>query len=343
VCFGLAIVYLSITRRDLLVDGGTMSRRLIQLGITAAVVFFVVWAGYKFSLNGFAPTNGQHATVDAHIASPSLRHAAYALLEFPLPLMEIRDGIQILSDHNQVGHPSYLLGQYRTTGWWYFFPVVVAVKTPLAFLALVAIGVVTVFRWRPEIPWQWVLTAIFPAAIFLICMTSRIDLGVRHVLSIYPLLSVLAGLGMARLTDNLHRRISVGAGCLLLAWAIAESIAAHPDYLAYFNQIAGRHPEAILCESDLDWGQDLHRLSARLQTLGVKEVAIQYFGTFPLEQANLPAHRGVPPYTPISGYIAISLHDLVLQNAHDGSFGWLRKYEPIESIGRSIYLFHVQF
>jgi hypothetical protein len=128
-----------------------------------------------------------------------------------------------------------------------------------------------------------------------------------------------------------------------MGWLVVESIVVHPDYLAYFNELAGRHPEAILCESDLDWGQDLHRLSARLQALGVKEVAIRYFGTFPLEQANLPPHRDVPPHTPISGYVAISIHDLMLENARDGSFSWLKKLEPVEKIGKSIYLFDVKF
>jgi len=175
-----------------------------------------------------------------------------------------------------------------------------------------------------------------------VCMASRINLGVRHILSVYPMFGVLAGFGMARLTGNLQRRVFVVAGSLLVAWVVADSIATHPDYLAYFNQIASRHPEAILAESDLDWGQDLHRLIARLLDLGVQEVAIQYFGTFPLERANLPPHREVPTDTPVSGYVAISAHYLVLMNARDGSFGWLKKFEPQEKIGRSIYLFNVQ-
>jgi 4-amino-4-deoxy-L-arabinose transferase-like glycosyltransferase len=339
--FGFAIVYLLVAKRDVLVGNEMLSTRLKQVGIMASAAFFVVWAGYKFSLNAISPRNVQHTTVDAHIGNPPLRRAAYALLELPLPLLEIKDGIEILSIHNGLGHPSYLLGEYRTTGWWYFFPVVVAVKTPLAFLILTAAGSVALFRRRAGIPWQQILTAIFPIAIFLVCMVSSIDLGVRHILSIYPMLSVLAGFGMARLTDNLQPRVWLAVGYLLLGWAVLESIIVHPDYLAYFNQIAGRHPEAIVCESDLDWGQDLHRLSARLRARGVKEVAIRYFGTFPLDKANLPPYRDVPPYTPISGYVAISIRDLVLENARDGSFGWLKQYEPIEKIGRTIYLFQV--
>ena len=42
----------------------------------------------------------------------------------------------------------------------------------------------------------------------------------------------------------------------------------HPDYLAYFNELAGDEPERILADSDLDWGQDMLRLSARLREVG---------------------------------------------------------------------------
>jgi hypothetical protein len=342
VCFALAIVYLFVTKRDVLVASGVLGTRIKQLGITAAVAFLVVWAGYRFSVSAIAPTNGRHLTVDARIGNPTLRHAAYMLLELPLPLLEIKDGIESVSEHNALGHPSYLLGEYRSTGWWYFFPVVLAVKTPLAFLILTVAGAVVVLRRRTDIPWQQGLTAIFPIAILMVSMPSRIDLGVRHILSVYPMFSVLAGFGMARLTGNFQRRVLVVAGSLLGAWVVADSIKSHPDYLAYFNEVAGRHPETILCESDLDWGQDLHRLSARLQALGVKEVALQYFGTFPLERATLPPYREVPPDTPVSGYVAISTHYLVLMNAKDGSFGWLKKFEPQEKIGRSIYLFNIR-
>ena len=43
------------------------------------------------------------------------------------------------------------------------------------------------------------------------------------------------------------------------------SLAAHPDYLAYFNALAGDDPERIVVDSDLDWGQDIKRLGQRLR------------------------------------------------------------------------------
>ncbi len=171
-------------------------------------------------------------------------------------------------------------------------------------------------------------------------MSSRINLGVRHMLVVYPLLSIVAGHVLTASLKNCRpalRAVAIG----LAVWSVVDSVVVHPDYLAYFNQIASRHPERILAESDLDWGQDLHRLAARLKSLGVQEVAIRYFGTTPLDRVGLPPYRPLSPTAPTSGYIAISLRELVMSNAENGSFEWLKGYKPIEKIGHSIYLYHL--
>ena len=111
--------------------------------------------------------------------------------------------------------------------------------------------------------------------------------------------------------------------------------------MAYFNPLAGTHPENILCESDLDWGQDLHRLAVRLHALGVQNVSIAYFGTMPLETAGLPAFTSISGREPVTGYVAVSVRDLVMGPPKDGTFAWLKSVAPIERIGRSIYLYRV--
>jgi hypothetical protein len=102
------------------------------------------------------------------------------------------------------------------------------------------------------------------------CAYSNINIGVRHVLVLYPLLAV----GAAAATRVLWQRAAVMAGptrralqgaiAALLLWQLATPVYSYPDYLAYFNFIAGEHPEEILVDSDLDWGQDLRRLSQEL-------------------------------------------------------------------------------
>jgi len=122
---------------------------------------------------------------------------------------------------------------------------------------------------------------------------------------------------------------------------VADSWMIRPDYLAYFNQFAGSHPERILVETDLDWGQDLYRLSRRLKELQVDHVAIMYCGTVPLGNADLPPYSKLSADVPTThGYVAISVRYLTLDYAKDGSFAWLRGRTPLEIIGKSIYLYN---
>jgi hypothetical protein len=304
-----------------------------------------VWAGYRFELAPISEQHGKHESLDrAFDGKPALRKIAYQLVEIPLPLSSLVKGLQGLRAHNATGHDGYLLGQFRTTGWWYFFPVVFAVKTPIGFLLLAGCGIIALgknFRFRKR---AQQLTLVFPAVIMLVCMSSRINLGVRHLLAIYPLLAILAAYAVCEFL-HLARRTAPALAIipvLLSSWVIAEGWSARPDYLAYFNEFAGAHPERILAESDLDWGQDLYRLSARLKELRVNHVSVLYFGVMPLELAGMPSFTLASDQVPTTrGYLAVSARFLTLANARDGSCNWLKGREPSEIIGKSIYLYNL--
>jgi 4-amino-4-deoxy-L-arabinose transferase-like glycosyltransferase len=324
---------------------GAFRHRLAQIGLAAVVALALVWATYRFTLIPPATFYGQHhPVIDNMLSRQPLLHSAWnSVMTTPLPLAEATMGVLDVFVHNAVGHDSYLLGQWSQSGWWYFFPVVLAVKSPLALLLLAMCGWWFVFRrWR-ETLWkesrQQVLTAVFPLAILLVCMLARIDLGVRHILPVYPLFAIIGGHAVTVMLASSRYAAIVAA--LLAAWVIGDSVRAHPDYLAHFNEVAGSHPEAILCESDLDWGQDLHRLSERLRQRGIREVSIAYFGTALLPQAGLPHYQLPSAAVPARGYVAVSLHNLNLDYRKDGSFAWLKSYTPIERIGKSIDLFYI--
>jgi len=287
-----------------------------------------------------SPLQGSHRSIDKRTNDTWLRHAAYRAVETPIPLLDVYDGVRAVRILDENGHDSYLLGEYRRTGWWYFFPVVLAVKTPIGFLLLSAAGLAAVFLKTNVSSWQRHLTAIFPIVILLVCMTSNNNTSVRHILPIYPPLAVLGGYGAARLVERASAWMPA-VGLLLVAWVAVDSVVAHPDYMAYFNPIASAQPENVLCETDLDWGQDLFRLAARLRSLGATRVTMKYYGTTPLEVAGLPPHQELSPVVPATGYIAISIRDLELEHAKDGSYDWLARYQPLERVGRSIFLYSI--
>jgi hypothetical protein len=165
-------------------------------------------------------------------------------------------------------------------------------------------------------------------------MPVKINIGIRHVLPIYPLLAVSAGCAMATLWPR--RRAVVVA---IVVAEIIVSARAHPDYLAYFNAFAGREPQRILLDSNLDWGQDLLRLEERLRELKVESLRLSYFGSADLTRHDLPPLMPVVHERPAPGWFAVSEAHLASRE-YGAHFPWLTRY-PYERVGRSIRLYHI--
>jgi hypothetical protein len=92
---------------------------------------------------------------------------------------------------------AFLLGQVSDRGWWYYFPVALALKTSLPLLGLTAVGLYTVVK---EDGWQKTAVLWIPPLFFmLLAMTGRITIGYRHILPVVPFLIMLAAQAGRRL------------------------------------------------------------------------------------------------------------------------------------------------
>jgi len=241
-----------------LLTGSDIKNRLPSFALAILTGALVIWIGYRFSFG------------------------KVSFASIPLPAPELFAGIDAVSKHDAFGHWSYLLGQRSPLGFWYFYSVALAVKTPLAFLALLMWGIVLAFRKTNATRHLWIPLA-FALAIHQVGMFGHINIGIRHILPVYIGFSLLA----AAAAVNLLERARLGAvAAVLFLWLAGSSLLGHPDYLAYFNALAGSEPEKILVDSDLDWGQDIKRLSARLHQLGVKEVNFPQFIIADLEHEH---------------------------------------------------------
>jgi hypothetical protein len=251
-----------------------------------------------------------------------LHDAAYfAVEEIPIPAPEFRRGLSDFLARNKLGHLAYLLGEIRRQGWWYFFPVVLLFKTPIPFLLLSSVGIFFAFKnaYSRQDKFHFLAPIAAAVGILGLGMLGHVNNGLRQVLSLYPLLSIVAGYGAAKLISgkSLYRGVGLGAISILLSWHLISSFSAHPNYLAYFNELAGNHPENIVVDSDLDWGQDLKQLSKVLKERNIKEITLQYNGSagINLDQFHLPARSELKPYQKTTGWIAISLFNLQLGTA----------------------------
>ena len=301
--------------------GKAIGVRLPTFALAVATGAAVVWAGYRFS---FGPVD-------------------FASVSLPAP--ELYAGIEAVLNHNSVGHWSYLLGERSPLGFWYFYPAALAFKTPLPLLALFGFGVVLALRKDTGMPLLW-LPLSFAAAILQIGMLGHINIGIRHILPIYIGISILAAAAIFKLLELAGKRAAIGIllAALVICFAFS-SLGTHPDYLAYFNLLAGSHPESVLVDSDLDWGQDIQRASERLRQLGAKEVIFPQFII-----ADLEKEHGFPHLNPNidlvhqpSGYFlagATFWKAFRFGVPSDQSI-WPDRVTPTERIGRGMFLWYL--
>ncbi|HEY0155770.1 MAG TPA: hypothetical protein VGF28_00610 [Thermoanaerobaculia bacterium] len=243
-------------------------------------------------------------------------------------------GFAVVMHHNAEGHDAYFRGEVQATGWWEYFPVVLGVKTPIPFLALAAIGTYFVVRERRN------RALLGMAALMLaLVMTSRINLGVRHILPIYVPLSIVAAVGLDRLWRTRFRWL----GPALALWLLVDSIGAHPDYLPWMNAFAGEHPERLVLDSNFDWGQDVVRLRDTCRTLGIPSLAVGLFGSTDLVRIGMPPTRAVPREPGPPGWYAVSESFIIPEQVRDPSaYRWLTEGRAFGRVGRTIRLYQVR-
>lgn len=259
--------------------------------------------------------------------------------------------------HQLEGHSSFLLGQMNVGGWWYYFPVLFAVKTPLPFLLLLLVGLALFWGQRPwqqggswAQGWLWLLAGGLAGASLL----SRVNIGYRYLLPVLPLLFVLVA-GVLWRGGKMWRWV-MGVG---LFWLAAESLWFHPHYLAYFNQIAGGPASGwrVAVDSNLDWGQDIAALATYEKTHLLRSYQAAWLGTAPLSVYGV--ERGQPmavwpqgreddlsdnfyPPAPAPGQYVISatqLQGVYLKNP--ARFAWFLAQTPHDRIGYSLFVYDV--
>lgn len=223
----------------------------------------------------------------------------------------------LLADASVVQIPAYLAGTISTSGWWYYFPLAFFVKSPLVLVLLATAGIgatllTAVRRPRVELDTWFVLVPV--CIIGAAAVTSGINIGVRHILPLYPFLLLALGRVVAIILASPRRwtRWALAAGALFWTVQVAR---AHPHHLAYFSAAVGgaRNGGAYLTDSNLDWGQDLKALKVWMDSRGVTRINLAYFGTsdpayYGIEWTPLPGSgvgaAGQRPELP--GYVAIS-------------------------------------
>lgn len=335
---------------------GVLAVLLVAIGLLALVV---VWAAYGFH-SALTPDPVVDAFLHAHDtppASPVLRIGAALTRGRLLPEAWVWGFLNCFKSFGS--RPSFLLGQYSDRGWWYYFPVAIALKAPLPLLVLVlaAAGLAWTHPVTGRAQWfVWLPPALFLA----LTMTQNINIGHRHVLAMYPFLFVAASRCAAVAWGVAgRRRAAARAAIVILSVLYAASVLrVHPDYLAYFNEAAGGPSQGYrwLVDSNLDWGQELPGLKKYMEANAIPRVTLCYFGTadpgyYGIAADRLPGYQPPPPSAVVRAVhpgdvVVISathLQGLYLDPEMLPLMAEFRRRRPIATIGFSLFVYRADF
>ncbi len=261
--------------------GRELVRTIGRLAVTGIVAGLVVWAGYGLVTARMDPAAQReiiHEMVGAR-GAPELSRVLERIAAASPALGHYLGGLASVYRQNaQGGGVNYLFGRLSVHGFASYFFVAFLVKSTLAFLAatfVVAVSLVRDGRARREAR-LWLLPV---AVLFLASVGASYNIGIRHMLPVYPFLA-LAGAGvLARMRKDGRRRAVLVLAALPLVSAI-EIARVHPHELSYFNPLAGGPVggRRILSDSNVDWGLDLRRLGAELSRRKVADPTVVYFG-----------------------------------------------------------------
>jgi hypothetical protein len=251
------------------------------------------------------------------------------------------------------GQAAFFLGQYSYEGWWSYYLVAFLIKTPLGSLMLMALSLLF-YQTGSRLKARQAIFLLLPVIIILLATTqAKVNIGLRHILPIYPFLFVLA----SRLaTIRLQRRwLAPALIGVALSLTMISSLRIAPHQLAYFNEIIGGPGQGYryLADSNLDWGQDLKSLKAYIDKEKLPIIYLSYFGsappsyygiryqyvpgTWPLEWP--PPADTVPPEMSRK-ILAVSVNNMQdVFTPYEPLFRWLRLRKPIAKIGYSIFVY----
>lgn len=274
------------------IDSRDWRREGIQLGAMLLGAFYVLNLGYGYE--GSFHRLGNYTFVSRLFTGredglPGNRFAGTIFASLPVPVpRNYLQGIDLQRKEFESGRLSYLRGEIRDRGWWYYYLYAAAVKVPLGVWCLLALTIVFWFmEWRRSdrdrlasgkadgnanvasagheeggrlrITWRDEVVLLAPAVAVFLLASSQTGYTVhfRYVLPAAPFLCVFVSQA-APLALKLGR-LPTALVAASISWFLLSSLSVYPHSLSYFNELAGgpRNGPKHLLGSNVDWGQDL--------------------------------------------------------------------------------------
>ena len=374
--------------------------KYLALSFLAMIIgaVFVIWPVYKFNIAKY-PAQRQLEDTKNLLATTNVPKIAIKLNimlasnDLTRPLSQYFLGLLTATNRTTTGNTTYFLGKISADSWKSYFPVVYFIKNPLPFHILTLIAIFFAFwfilknlgknLFQKSKEWIKNHFAEFSMLSFLAIywaasLYSALNIGVRHLLPVFPFTIMLVSAVVANLLKNHYLKIKYGILGALIFWQIISVITVYPSFLAYFNESVGGPGNGYkyATDSNLDWGQDLKRLNLWIekhnqkvpetgcvaavwprppQCVPIDKIYLDYFGggnaAYYLKEKYIPwdPTKNRPSDLTSGDYIAVSVNQLqggraVPAKGFDRSsdyYRWLDQYTPIAKIGYSIFVYRI--
>ncbi|MDP2864155.1 MAG: glycosyltransferase family 39 protein [bacterium] len=359
-----------------LVKLGNLKRTLKILILVFIIGYILIWPVYQYHVWNY-PKEKQASDTEFLLSSHLIKSSGPILswaAEKPIlrPYAQYLLGLFLVFQRAAFGHTTYFLGEISAAGWKNYFPIVYLIKETLVFHILTLIALLYA-AWLIKKPfWQntfqrlkgWIRNHFpefamlsFIGIYWITSLTSDLNIGVRHLLPVFPFTMLLVGATIIKLLKAPFLKIKYLILGGLILWQVFSIVSIYPHFLAYFNELAGGPNQGFVytVDSNLDWGQDLKRLKKWVDENKIDKIYVDYFGggdtKYYLKEKYAPWQGTQDPNEfPKENYLAVSA--TFLQGGRGlpapgfnqpwGYYLWLNKYQPIAKIGYSIFVYYIK-
>lgn len=352
-------------------------------GISAlAISMIVVWIVYAFNAYNMPKEiidrqiNFSFPPHDTNPLSMVTNSSLTTLNSWPIvkPFAEYMLGVTMVFKRVAGGNGAYFLGNVTGQASPIYFPLVFLLKETLPFLALILFAIIITLKEITRTAKQsttkeigkaikkflqvsvvWYTLFGFILLYSFLSITGNLNIGLRHLFPIMPLLYILVTKKVFDFLKNKHtvtkHQLHI-IFSILIIWIILIPLFSYPGYVSYFNETIGgsQNGYKYVTDSNVDWGQDLKRLKIFLDlNPDIKKIRVDYFG------GGNPEHYLGDKYVswwdskrPIeTGWYAISTNSLQVSiydkanKTPENNYAWTKNLPPVMMIGNSIMIYYI--
>ncbi len=256
---------------------------------------------------------------------------------------------------------SFLWGEHSRTGFWNYYLLAQLWKTPVPTLLFFGWGLVVIVRDRSL--WFDAAFLLLPIVAFHAAgMLNDVNIGIRHLLPVYPFVFLICGAAAWRLFErrarssprdrgvrSWQRLMPIAGVTVLCGWYAFGTLHASPYFLSYFNELVGGPDNGIyyLDDSNIDWGQDMFRLKRYLDERHLDRVRCAVFAPLKPDEYGIEAdpiglRDLVWPRTGVTYCVSADYLQrpwLYKKKKATVRFEWLQRYRPVDKVGWSIFVY----